>query len=245
MRRLKIPFFAKYSTYTTTGSSKLHSEMLRLETKVEVEKLGQDVHTVNKFRSTNGVKSCKLEWNKPLKCWVLPKESVLDPYFHPCLSQQDVFGRLSASYARNPECMMQVWLMQQLRVDPPAASPDPDAWHMQCDRKCKLGSRLARREHSYCSLYSCVTIRSSDGQSPDMLARVLAVLKVKALVSSGEEVETVSNDLPIYIPCIYWPIDFVFVYIFLVPIYCWASGFRFRDKRFYSLPNCQAQKGQR
>ena len=84
---------------TNTGSSKLHSEMLRLETKVEVEKLGQDVHTVNKFRSTNGVKSCKLEWNSSLQYWTLPKEFVLEPYFHPCLSQENVFGNLSEIYS--------------------------------------------------------------------------------------------------------------------------------------------------
>jgi len=165
-----------------------------LETKSSFDTIVQDVCSVNKFRSTNGVKSCKVEWNSVLKYWVLPKEFVLEPYFHPCLSQENVFGNLSASYARNPQCMMQVWLMQQVRVDPPSASPDSDEWYtIRCDRNYKIGSRLTRREHSFSSSYSCVTIRSSDGHSAGALARVLAILKVKALTASGEVCETVSG----------------------------------------------------
>jgi hypothetical protein len=38
-----------------------------------------------------------------------------------------------------------------------------------------------------------VTIRSSDGHSAGALARVLAILKVKALTASGEVCETVSG----------------------------------------------------
>ena len=47
---------------TNTGSSKLHSEMLRLETKSDVETIlhDHDVPIVNRFRSTNGTKACKL-----------------------------------------------------------------------------------------------------------------------------------------------------------------------------------------
>ena len=179
---------------TNTGSSKLHSEMLRLETKSDIEKIVLDVHTDNKFRSTNGTKACKLVWNCELKYWTLPKEFVLEPYFHPCLSQENVFEDLSHSYAGNPGCNMQVWLMQQVRVDPPLSSPDSDEWYtIRCDRKFKIGGRLTRREHSYCSLYSCVTVRSKDGRSPNTLARVLAILKVKVQTTSGEEVVRVSN----------------------------------------------------
>ena len=181
---------------TNTGSSKLHSEMLRLETKSDVETIlhDHDVPIVNRFRSTNGTKACKLVWNSVLKCWTLPKEFVLEPYFHPCLSQENVFESLSSSYAENPGCNMEVWLMQQVRVDPPSSSPDSVEWYtIRCERKRKIGSRLARREHSYCSLYSCVTVRSKDGISPDTLARVLAILKIKALTISGEEVVRVRN----------------------------------------------------
>ena len=168
--------------------------MLRLEKKSDVDTVVQDVRTVNTFRTTNGVKSCKLEWNRSLQYWTLPKEFVLEPYFHPCLSQESVFGGLSDSFSLNPECMMQVWLMQQVRVDPPSASPDSDEWYtIRCDRNYKIGSRLTRREHSFSSSYSCVTIRSSDGHSPGALARVLAILKVKALTASGEVCETVSG----------------------------------------------------
>jgi hypothetical protein len=89
---------------------------------------------------------------------------------------------------------MEVWLMQQVRVDPPSSSPDSVEWYtIWCERKRKIGSRLTRREHSYCSLYSCVTVRSKDGISPDTLARVLAILKIKALTISGEEVVRVRN----------------------------------------------------
>ena len=168
--------------------------MLRLETKSNFDTIVEDVRTVNTFRTTNGVKSCNLEWNRSLQYWTLLKEFVLKPYFHPCLSQESVFGGLSDSFSLNPECMMQVWLMQQVRVDPPLSSPDSDEWYtIRCDRKFKLGSRLTRREHSYCSLYSCVTVRSKDGHSPDTLARVLAILKVKAQTRSGEEVVRVSD----------------------------------------------------
>ena len=168
--------------------------MLRLETKSDVEITVHVVHTENKFRSTNGAKACKLVWNCVLKVWTLPKEFVLEPYFHPCLSQEDVFESLSSSYAGNPGYNMQVWLMQQVRVDPPSSSPDSDEWYtIRCDRKFKIGGRLTRREHSYRSLYSCVTVRSKDGRSPNTLARVLAILKVKVQTTSGEEVVKVSN----------------------------------------------------
>jgi hypothetical protein len=199
--------------------------MLRLETKSSFDTIVQDVRSVNKFRSTNGVKSCKLEWNSVLKYWVLPKEFVLEPYFHPCLSQENVFGNLSASYARNPQCMMQVWLMQQVRVDPPSTSPDSDEWYtIRCERKYKIGGRLTRREHFYSCSYSCVTIRSSDDRLPDTLARVLAILKVRALTASGEALETVSRAFQYYFRCPMLP--FVCFPVFSVPICCWAFGAR-------------------
>ena len=92
--------------------------------------------------------------------------------------------------------------MQQVRVDPPSTSPDSAEWYtIRCERKYKIGSRLARREHFYSCSYSCVTIRSSDGRLPDTLARVLAILKVRALTASGEALETVSRDFQYYFCC--------------------------------------------
>ena len=185
--------------YSNSGTSKLHSEMLRLEKKTsQIGEVGQDeivMHTVNRFGGFNGVKSCQLEWNIALQCWAVPKEFVLDPYFHPCLSQENVFGHLSEIYSRNPGSRMKVWLMQQVRVNPPTTPPNSEPWYIRCDRKFKHGSRLARREHSYSSAYSCVTVRSRDGSQQGTLARVLAILKVKISGVSGQEVESVSKSL--------------------------------------------------
>jgi len=178
-----------FTAYFYTGTSKLHTAMLRSELKDDLPVKGsKEDGQVNEFRCTRGTKKQELEWDGSSSTWELQRAHLLLPFYHPCLSLSFIFDNLSFEHGQDVTAPMRVWLVEQLRVE----STEDDSWHIRCNPKLKKGSRLKKRVYDYASTYSCVSLHAEVGAAP-ILARILAVICVEVddADSTGAKITTV------------------------------------------------------
>lgn len=184
-----------------TGTKRLYDEMQKMETQQSKAHHEQRSTTrpegeadANKFTSTQGSKTQLLKWNSECRKYELQDQHLLFPYFHPCLSFEDVIkpfhahGDMDRFKGRN----LQLYLLSLLRVDSPSSE---DPWYIRVDRSYKVGSRLKRRIHDCSSIYSAISLTSADGSM--RLARVFAIVYIQWLKRSPKAEEEEKNNVEV------------------------------------------------
>jgi hypothetical protein len=185
----------------TTGTKRLYDEMQKMETErsnahnEERSTTRPEGETIsNRFTSTQGSKTQLLKWNSERRKFELQDHQLLFPYFHPCLSFEDVIkpfhahGDMDRFKGRN----LQLYLLSILRVDGPGSE---DPWHIRVDRSYKVGGRLKRRIHDFSSIYSAISLTSADGSV--RLARVFAIVYIQWLKRSPKAEEEEKNNVEV------------------------------------------------
>ena len=164
---------------SATGVRRLYDCMLQQESvdrPVPASPSASTSLACNEFESTPGSKTQQLLWDSSAERWTLQRQHLLSPYFHPCLSQEDVLAPVSkfGKSVRHRGRKVKVFLLSLVRVKTPGRT---EPWHIRVNRDYKVGSRITQRFHDVNSIYSGVLLRCDDGTT--QLARVLAIVYVQ------------------------------------------------------------------